>query len=44
MHLAGALRVRISRGGTTWFAGRSALAGLERGRGPDGAAPFSGPA
>jgi tocopherol cyclase len=34
MHLAGALRVRVRRGGRTWFQGESALAGLERGRGP----------
>jgi hypothetical protein len=34
MHLAGALHVRIRRGPRTVFEGASALAGLERGRGP----------
>jgi hypothetical protein len=34
MHLAGAMRVHVRRGGRTVFAGVSELAGLERGRGP----------
>jgi tocopherol cyclase len=34
MHLAGALHVRVRRGGRTLFQGSSALAGLERGLGP----------
>jgi hypothetical protein len=34
MHLAGALHVRVRRGGRTLFEGTSALAGLERGLGP----------
>jgi hypothetical protein len=32
-HLAGTLRLRVSRGGRTVFEGASSLAGLERGRG-----------
>ena len=39
MHLAGTMRVHVSRGGRTVFAGVSELAGLERGRGPEGALP-----
>ncbi len=39
MHLAGAMRVRVSRRGRTVFAGESALAGLERGSGPEGLSP-----
>ena len=35
MHLAGTLRLRLRRRGRTLFEGCSALAGLERGRGPD---------
>jgi tocopherol cyclase len=34
MHLAGTMRVHVSRRGRTVFAGVSELAGLERGRGP----------
>jgi hypothetical protein len=34
MHLAGALHVHVRRGARTLFDGTSALAGLERGRGP----------
>jgi len=39
MHLAGALHVRVRRGGRTLFEGASALAGLERGLGPLSARP-----
>jgi hypothetical protein len=39
MHLAGEMRVHVRRRGRTVFAGTSALAGLERGRGPRPAAP-----
>jgi hypothetical protein len=35
-HLAGALRIRVSRRGRTVWEGASALAGLERGVGPGG--------
>jgi hypothetical protein len=37
-HLAGTLRLRVSRGGRTVFEGTSSLAGLERGRGHRAAA------
>jgi hypothetical protein len=43
MHLAGALHVRVRRGGRTLFEGTSALAGLERGLGPLSAPPAPGP-
>jgi tocopherol cyclase len=39
MHLAGALHLRVRRGGRTLFDGTSALAGLERGLGPLSASP-----
>jgi hypothetical protein len=39
MHLAGALHVRMRRGGRTLFEGTSALAGLERGVGPLSGSP-----
>jgi hypothetical protein len=43
MHLAGEMRVLVRRRGRTVFEGTSALAGLERGRGPQGAAPADTP-
>jgi hypothetical protein len=43
MHLAGALHLRVRRGARTLFAGDSALAGLERGRGPSRRRPSSAP-
>jgi tocopherol cyclase len=43
MHLAGTLRVRVRRGDRTVFEGESALAGLERGRGPLSAPPARDP-
>ena len=42
MHLAGSMRVRVARRGRTVFAGESALAGLERGSGPEGLSPPPG--
>ncbi|MEA2270150.1 MAG: hypothetical protein QOC64_2760 [Solirubrobacteraceae bacterium] len=44
MHLAGAMRVHVRRGGRTVFAGTTALAGLEQGRGPQGAVTRPPPA
>jgi tocopherol cyclase len=44
MHLAGALHVRVRRGGRTLFQGSSALAGLERGLGPLSPGPAPTPA
>jgi tocopherol cyclase len=43
MHLAGALHVRVRRGGRTLFEGTSTLAGLERGLGPLSSGPGPGP-
>jgi hypothetical protein len=43
MHLAGELHVRVRRGRRVVFAGRSALAGLERGLGPLSRSPERAP-
>jgi tocopherol cyclase len=43
MHLAGALHLRVRRGGRTLFDGTSALAGLERGLGPLSVSQPAGP-